>query len=48
MKDVNHKSDYIKSLLRRALQEEKAQKSRTEKEELSCAAESAAQEAATE
>lgn len=48
LKDVKHKSDYIKSLLRRALQEENAEKARTEKEELSCAAESAAQEAATE
>lgn len=48
LKDVKHKSDYIKSLLRRALQEENAEKERTEKEELSCAAESAAQEAATE
>ena len=44
LKDVKHK----KSLLRRALQEENAEKARTEKEELSCAAESAAQEAATE
>ena len=48
LKDVKNKSDYIKSLLRRALQEENAEKERTEKEELSCAAESAAQEAATE
>ena len=48
LKDVKHKSDYIKSLLRRALQEENAEKARTEKEELSCAAESAAQEPATE
>ena len=47
LKDVKNKSDYIKSLLRRALQEENAEKERTEKEELSCAAESAAQEAAT-
>lgn len=43
LKDVKNKSDYIKSLLRRALQEENAEKERTEKEELSCAAESAAQ-----
>lgn len=41
LKDVKNKSDYIKSLLRRALQEENAEKERTEKEELSCAAESA-------
>lgn len=39
LKDVKNKSDYIKSLLRRALQEENAEKERTEKEELSCAAE---------
>lgn len=33
LKDVKNKSDYIKSLLRRALQEENAEKERTEKEE---------------
>ncbi len=37
LKDVKNKSDYIKSLLRRALQEENAEKERTEKEE-SCLA----------
>lgn len=31
LKDVKNKSDYIKSLLRRALQEENAEKERTEK-----------------
>lgn len=31
LKDVKHKSDYIKSLLRRALQEENAEKARTER-----------------